>query len=116
MGNSALKSHLETSQKTGVFQLTGKGLQEVRHDRSHLFTPVIMKSLCLQVNSEDICSYVSVPHGEIICFRHSTFIKVHSVKQVQPGRKEFLSLSGHRSQVCLSRYSFRIQVWLYSPV
>lgn len=31
MGNSALKSHLETSQKTGVFQLTGKGLQEVRH-------------------------------------------------------------------------------------
>lgn len=29
MGNSALKSHLETSQKTGVFQLTGKGLQEV---------------------------------------------------------------------------------------
>lgn len=30
MGNSALKSHLETSQKTGVFQLTGKGLQEVR--------------------------------------------------------------------------------------
>lgn len=30
MGNSALKSHLETAQKTGVFQLTGKGLQEVR--------------------------------------------------------------------------------------
>lgn len=30
MGNSALKSHLETSQKTGVFQLTEKGLQEVR--------------------------------------------------------------------------------------
>lgn len=29
MGNSALKSHLETSQKTGVFQLTGKALQEV---------------------------------------------------------------------------------------
>lgn len=29
MGNSALKSHLETSQKTGVFQLTAKGLQEV---------------------------------------------------------------------------------------
>ncbi|XP_054913247.1 leucine-rich repeat-containing protein 57 [Poeciliopsis prolifica] len=28
MGNSALKSHLETSQKTGVFQLTAKGLQE----------------------------------------------------------------------------------------
>lgn len=30
MGNSALKSHLETSQKTGVFQLTEKGLLEVR--------------------------------------------------------------------------------------
>ncbi|XP_053191971.1 leucine-rich repeat-containing protein 57 [Scomber japonicus] len=29
MGNSALKSHLETSQKTGVFQLTGKGLLEI---------------------------------------------------------------------------------------
>ncbi|KAG9336382.1 hypothetical protein AGOR_G00107920 [Albula goreensis] len=28
MGNSALKAHLETSQKTGVFQLTGKGLPE----------------------------------------------------------------------------------------
>ncbi|XP_066532073.1 leucine-rich repeat-containing protein 57 isoform X2 [Hoplias malabaricus] len=28
MGNSALKAHLETSQKTGVFQLTGKSLQE----------------------------------------------------------------------------------------
>ncbi|XDV42900.1 hypothetical protein PO909_011481 [Leuciscus waleckii] len=28
MGNSALKAHLETSQKTGVFQLTGKGLTE----------------------------------------------------------------------------------------
>ncbi|XP_061553366.1 leucine-rich repeat-containing protein 57 [Phycodurus eques] len=28
MGNSALKSHLETAQKTGVFQLTGKGLPE----------------------------------------------------------------------------------------
>ncbi|XP_052001760.1 leucine-rich repeat-containing protein 57 [Xyrauchen texanus] len=28
MGNSALKAHLETSQKTGVFQLTGKGLIE----------------------------------------------------------------------------------------
>lgn len=33
MGNSALKSHLETSQKTGVFQLTGKGLLEVRDPR-----------------------------------------------------------------------------------
>lgn len=30
MGNSALRSHLETAQKTGVFQLTEKGLQEVR--------------------------------------------------------------------------------------
>ena len=29
MGNSALKAHLETAQKTGVFQLTGKGLTEV---------------------------------------------------------------------------------------
>lgn len=33
MGNSALKSHLETSQKTGVFQLTEKGLLEVRYKR-----------------------------------------------------------------------------------
>lgn len=36
MGNSALKSHLETSQKTGVFQLTSKGLQEVRGAHTHL--------------------------------------------------------------------------------
>lgn len=35
MGNSALKSHLETSQKTGVFQLTGKGLLEVRGPPVH---------------------------------------------------------------------------------
>lgn len=31
MGNSALKAHLETAQKTGVFQLTGKGLTEVMY-------------------------------------------------------------------------------------
>lgn len=36
MGNSALKSHLETSQKTGVFQLTGKGLQEFPEDLQSL--------------------------------------------------------------------------------
>ncbi|XP_072221668.1 leucine-rich repeat-containing protein 57 [Leuresthes tenuis] len=36
MGNSALKSHLETSQKTGVFQLTGKGLQEFPEDLQRL--------------------------------------------------------------------------------
>ncbi|KAM4625643.1 leucine-rich repeat-containing protein 57 [Polymixia lowei] len=36
MGNSALKSHLETSQKTGVFQLTGKGLPEFPEDLQRL--------------------------------------------------------------------------------
>lgn len=36
MGNSALKSHLETSQKTGVFQLTGKGLQEFPEELQRL--------------------------------------------------------------------------------
>uniref|UniRef100_A0A4W5PBL4 Leucine rich repeat containing 57 n=1 Tax=Hucho hucho TaxID=62062 RepID=A0A4W5PBL4_9TELE len=29
MGNNAIKAHLENSQKTGIFQLTGKGLPEV---------------------------------------------------------------------------------------
>ncbi|XP_029349805.1 leucine-rich repeat-containing protein 57 [Echeneis naucrates] len=36
MGNSAVKSHLETSQKTGVFQLTGKGLQEFPEELQRL--------------------------------------------------------------------------------
>ncbi|XP_059209142.1 leucine-rich repeat-containing protein 57 [Centropristis striata] len=36
MGNSALKSHLETSQKTGVFQLTGKHLQEFPEELQRL--------------------------------------------------------------------------------
>ncbi|MBN3278191.1 LRC57 protein, partial [Polyodon spathula] len=36
MGNSALKTHLETSQKTGVFQLTGKGLLEFPEDLQRL--------------------------------------------------------------------------------
>ncbi|XP_029982806.1 leucine-rich repeat-containing protein 57-like isoform X1 [Sphaeramia orbicularis] len=36
MGNSALKSHLETSQKTGVFQLMGKGLQEFPEELQRL--------------------------------------------------------------------------------
>ncbi|XP_023148186.1 leucine-rich repeat-containing protein 57 [Amphiprion ocellaris] len=36
MGNSALKSHLETSQKTGVFQLMGKGLPEFPEELQRL--------------------------------------------------------------------------------
>ncbi|KAG2457487.1 LRC57 protein, partial [Polypterus senegalus] len=36
MGNSALKAHLETSQKTGVFQLTGKGLAEFPEELQRL--------------------------------------------------------------------------------
>ncbi|KAF7201124.1 leucine-rich repeat-containing protein 57 [Nothobranchius furzeri] len=36
MGNSVLKSHLETSQKTGVFQLMGKGLQEFPEELQRL--------------------------------------------------------------------------------
>ncbi|XP_038638388.1 leucine-rich repeat-containing protein 57 isoform X1 [Scyliorhinus canicula] len=36
MGNSALKAHLETAQKTGVFQLTGKGLNEFPMDLQKL--------------------------------------------------------------------------------
>ncbi|KAG7466505.1 hypothetical protein MATL_G00165430 [Megalops atlanticus] len=36
MGNSALKAHLETSQKTGVFQFTGKGLPEFPEELQRL--------------------------------------------------------------------------------
>lgn len=36
MGNSNLKAHLETSQKTGVFQLTGRSLQEVPEELQRL--------------------------------------------------------------------------------
>lgn len=41
MGNSALKAHLETSQKTGVFQLTGKSLQEVNKQTKTINTKII---------------------------------------------------------------------------
>uniref|UniRef100_A0A8C5R5C6 Leucine-rich repeat-containing protein 57 n=1 Tax=Leptobrachium leishanense TaxID=445787 RepID=A0A8C5R5C6_9ANUR len=36
MGNSALKAHIETAQKTGVFQLTEKGLTEFPEDLQRL--------------------------------------------------------------------------------
>ncbi|CAM9896802.1 leucine-rich repeat-containing protein 57 [Lethenteron reissneri] len=36
MGNSALKAHLETAEKTGAFQLTGKGLSEFPEDLQKL--------------------------------------------------------------------------------
>ncbi|CAH2329789.1 leucine-rich repeat-containing 57 [Pelobates cultripes] len=36
MGNSALKAHIETAQKTGVFQLTEKGLPEFPEDLQRL--------------------------------------------------------------------------------
>lgn len=32
MGNSALRAHVETAQKTGVFQLKDRGLTEVRRE------------------------------------------------------------------------------------
>jgi hypothetical protein len=34
MGNSALRAHVETAQKTGVFQLKDRGLTEVRRGRA----------------------------------------------------------------------------------
>ncbi|XP_032882608.1 leucine-rich repeat-containing protein 57 isoform X2 [Amblyraja radiata] len=45
MGNSALKAHLETAQKTGVFQLTGKGLNEFPMDLQRLSTNLRMVDL-----------------------------------------------------------------------
>ncbi|XP_010893129.2 leucine-rich repeat-containing protein 57 [Esox lucius] len=36
MGNSAIKAHLENSQKTGIFQLTGKGLPEFPEELQRL--------------------------------------------------------------------------------
>lgn len=36
MGNSALKAHIETAQKTGVFQLTDKGLVEFPEELQRL--------------------------------------------------------------------------------
>lgn len=54
MGNSALKSHLETSQKTGVFQLTGKGLQEVRHTSSSHGIIVFIVKYCRDVHCDTV--------------------------------------------------------------
>nr|XP_046164940.1 leucine-rich repeat-containing protein 57-like [Oncorhynchus gorbuscha] len=36
MGNNAIKAHLENSQKTGIFQLTGKGLPEFPEELQRL--------------------------------------------------------------------------------
>lgn len=76
MGNSALKSHLETSQKTGVFQLTGKGLQEVRLTCQHSLK-----------RHTDVIQYEHVNTGgsgeSIECskFSYSTLILKESVSQ-----------------------------------
>ncbi|MGH0183029.1 UNVERIFIED_CONTAM: hypothetical protein FKN15_011166 [Acipenser sinensis] len=50
MGNSALKAHLETSQKTGVFQLTGKGLLEIEVLPPFIGVFLVLKSLTLNCN------------------------------------------------------------------
>ncbi|CAB1335475.1 unnamed protein product, partial [Coregonus sp. 'balchen'] len=50
MGNSAIKAHLENSQKTGIFQLTGKGLPEIEVLPAAIGNFLQMKSLTLNCN------------------------------------------------------------------
>lgn len=70
MGNSALKSHLETSQKTGVFQLTGKGLQEVSKCSSVSITPrFVAVVLTYTLGPKYVCVYVLLRFEKMTSFR-----------------------------------------------
>lgn len=52
MGNSALKAHIETAQKTGVFQLTDKGLVEFPEDLQRLSAN--LRTIDLSCNKIDV--------------------------------------------------------------
>lgn len=73
MGNSALRSHLETSQKTGVFQLTGKGLQEVgvrTSSQSDAWSsrPAAMMHIILMFSQCVLRSYLVC--DDMVCVQH----------------------------------------------
>uniref|UniRef100_A0A3Q0SX42 Leucine rich repeat containing 57 n=1 Tax=Amphilophus citrinellus TaxID=61819 RepID=A0A3Q0SX42_AMPCI len=91
MGNSALKSHLETSQKTGVFQLTGKGLQEFPEELQRLtanLRTVDLSSNKIEVLPPAIGNFLQLKSLTLNSNRLSDKLK----------KLETLSLNGNRIQ------------------
>ncbi|KAM9777809.1 leucine-rich repeat-containing protein 57 [Neosynchiropus ocellatus] len=97
MGNSALKSHLETSQKTGVFQLTGKGLLEFPEELQRLTAN--LRTVDLSENKIEVLpAYV----GNFLQLKSLT-LNSNRLSALPPEisklkKLEVLSLSGNRIQ------------------
>ncbi|XP_058472270.1 leucine-rich repeat-containing protein 57 [Solea solea] len=97
MGNSALKSHLETSQKTGVFQLTGKGLQEVPEELQRLTSNLRTVDLSgnrIEVLPVSIGNFLQLKSLTLNCNRLTSVpSEIGKLKKL-----ETLSLNGNRIQ------------------
>ncbi|KAF7645415.1 hypothetical protein LDENG_00204630 [Lucifuga dentata] len=97
MGNSALKSHLETSQKTGVFQLTGKGLQEFPEELQRLtanLRTVDLSSNKIEVLPAAIGNFLQLKSLTLNCNRLTGVpAEIGKLKKL-----ETLSLNGNRIQ------------------
>lgn len=97
MGNSALKSHLETSQKTGVFQLTGKGLLEFPEELQRLSSNLRTVDLSgnkMEVLPASIGKFLQLKSLTVNCNRLAELPnEIGNLKKL-----ETLSLNGNRIQ------------------
>ncbi|XP_035023688.1 leucine-rich repeat-containing protein 57 isoform X1 [Hippoglossus stenolepis] len=97
MGNTALKSHLETSQKTGVFQLTGKGLLEFPDELQRLTSNLRTVDLSgnkIELLPVSIGNFLQLKTLTLNCNRLTTVpSEIGKLKKL-----ETLSLNGNRIQ------------------
>lgn len=97
MGNSALKSHLETSQKTGVFQLTGKGLPEFPEELQRLtanLRTVDVSGNKIEVLPPSIGNFLQMKSLTLNCNKLASLpAEIGKLKKL-----ETLSLNGNRIQ------------------
>ncbi|KAM8833621.1 leucine-rich repeat-containing protein 57 [Synchiropus picturatus] len=97
MGNSALKSHLETSQKTGVFQLKGKGLLEFPEELQRLtanLRTVDLSENKIEVLPANVGNFLQLKSLTLNSNRLSVLpTDISKLKKL-----EVLSLSGNRIQ------------------